>query len=146
VSTETATGATVVRRTGTSNICDSARKEMRIGPGRGSSAGSLICYLTGITNIDPIEHKLMFERFINLDRIELPDIDLDFEDVGHLAELKDKKGGDMSEWPEWMQVRFWIASAADERRYHFAAGEATKNALDAAGVHFAYPRLKMVNH
>jgi small conductance mechanosensitive channel len=45
-----------------------------------------------------------------------------------------------------LQVRFWIASAADERRYHFAAGEATKNALDAAGVHFAYPRLKMVNH
>ncbi len=50
------------------NICDSARKEMLIGPGRGSSAGSLICYLTGITNIDPIEHKLMFERFINTDR------------------------------------------------------------------------------
>lgn len=45
-----------------------------------------------------------------------------------------------------LQVRFWIASAADERRYHFAAGEATKNALEAAGVHFAYPRLKMVNH
>ena len=45
-----------------------------------------------------------------------------------------------------LQVRFWIASAADERRYHFAAGEATKNALEAAGIHFAYPRLKMVNH
>lgn len=69
------------------NICDSARKEMRIGPGRGSSAGSLICYLTGITNIDPIEHKLMFERFINLDRIELPDIDLDFEDVDRIKDI-----------------------------------------------------------
>jgi DNA polymerase-3 subunit alpha len=69
------------------NICDSARKEMRIGPGRGSSAGSLICYLTGITNIDPIEHKLMFERFINLDRVELPDIDLDFEDVDRIKDI-----------------------------------------------------------
>jgi DNA polymerase-3 subunit alpha len=69
------------------NICDSARKEMRIGPGRGSSAGSLICYLTGITNIDPIEHKLMFERFINVDRIETPDIDLDFEDVDRIKDI-----------------------------------------------------------
>ena len=69
------------------NICDSARKEMLIGPGRGSAAGSLICYLTGITNIDPIEHKLMFERFINLDRIETPDIDLDFQDVDRVKDI-----------------------------------------------------------
>ncbi len=69
------------------NICDAARKEMRIGPGRGSAAGSLICYLTGITDIDPIEHKLMFERFINVDRVELPDIDLDFQDVDRVKEI-----------------------------------------------------------
>jgi DNA polymerase-3 subunit alpha len=69
------------------NICDAARKEMLIGPGRGSAAGSLICYLTGITNIDPIEHKLMFERFINVDRIELPDIDLDFQDVDRVKDI-----------------------------------------------------------
>ncbi len=69
------------------NICDAARKEMLIGPGRGSSAGSLICYLTGITNIDPIEHKLMFERFINVDRIETPDIDLDFQDVDRVKDI-----------------------------------------------------------
>lgn len=69
------------------NICDAARKEMLIGPGRGSAAGSLICYLTGITNIDPIEHKLMFERFINLDRIETPDIDLDFQDVDRVKDI-----------------------------------------------------------
>ena len=69
------------------NICDSARKEMLIGPGRGSAAGSLICYLTGITNIDPIEHKLMFERFINIDRVETPDIDLDFQDVDRVKDI-----------------------------------------------------------
>jgi len=68
------------------NIVDEAKKTMLIGPGRGSSAGSLLCYLLGITNIDPIEHKLMFERFINTDRIELPDIDLDFEDVDQVKE------------------------------------------------------------
>lgn len=69
------------------NICDAARKEMLIGPGRGSAAGSLICYLTGITNIDPIEHKLMFERFINVDRVETPDIDLDFQDVDRVKDI-----------------------------------------------------------
>lgn len=69
------------------NICDAARKEMLIGPGRGSAAGSLICYLTGITNIDPVEHNLMFERFINIDRVETPDIDLDFQDVDRVKEI-----------------------------------------------------------
>lgn len=69
------------------NICDAARREMLIGPGRGSAAGSLICYLTGITNIDPIEHNLMFERFINIDRVETPDIDLDFQDVDRVKDI-----------------------------------------------------------
>lgn len=76
------------------NICDAARKEMLIGPGRGSSAGSLICYLTGITNIDPIEHKLMFERFINVDRIETPDIDLDFQDVDRIKDILRREFGE----------------------------------------------------
>jgi DNA polymerase-3 subunit alpha len=67
-------------------IVEEARKKMLVGPGRGSAAGSLLCYLLGITNIDPIEHRLMFERFINLDRQELPDIDLDFEDVDEVKE------------------------------------------------------------
>jgi DNA polymerase-3 subunit alpha len=51
-----------------------------VGPGRGSAAGSIIAYLTKITNIDPIKYKLLFERFLNPDRISLPDIDLDFPD------------------------------------------------------------------
>lgn len=50
------------------------------GPGRGSVAGSLVAFLLGFTCVDPLEHDLIFERFINVDRVDLPDIDMDFED------------------------------------------------------------------
>ena len=50
-----------------------------VGPGRGSAAGSLVSYAIGITNVDPIEYDLLFERFLNPDRITMPDIDIDFE-------------------------------------------------------------------
>lgn len=53
-----------------------------VGPGRGSAAGSLVAYCTGITNVDPIKYDLLFERFLNPDRISLPDIDIDFDDRG----------------------------------------------------------------
>ncbi|MBI1730116.1 DNA polymerase III subunit alpha [Candidatus Acetothermia bacterium] len=53
-------------------------KKIPVGPGRGSSAGSLVCYGLGITNVDPLKYGLIFERFLNPDRIELPDIDIDF--------------------------------------------------------------------
>ena len=49
-----------------------------VGPGRGSAAGSLVSYALGITDIDPIKHNLLFERFLNPDRISMPDIDIDF--------------------------------------------------------------------
>jgi len=52
-----------------------------VGPGRGSAAGSLLCYLTNITNLDPLKYELLFERFLNPDRISMPDIDMDFADV-----------------------------------------------------------------
>ncbi len=51
-----------------------------VGPGRGSAGGSLVAYLVGITNIDPLKYNLLFERFLNPDRISMPDIDLDFTD------------------------------------------------------------------
>jgi DNA polymerase-3 subunit alpha len=51
-----------------------------VGPGRGSAGGSLVAYLSGITNIDPIKHNLLFERFLNPERISMPDIDMDFAD------------------------------------------------------------------
>lgn len=57
-----------------------AKKHMLVGPARGSAAGSLVCYLTGITDIDPIPHGLLFERFIDVTRKDLPDIDMDFPD------------------------------------------------------------------
>ena len=53
-----------------------------VGPGRGSAAGSVVAYCTGITNIDPIKYKLLFERFLNPERVSMPDIDVDFDDVG----------------------------------------------------------------
>lgn len=57
------------------------QQKIVVGPGRGSAAGSLVCYLTGITNLDPLEYDLLFERFLNPDRISMPDIDLDFADA-----------------------------------------------------------------
>ena len=53
-----------------------------IGPGRGSAAGSAVAYAIGITNVDPIKYNLLFERFLNPDRISMPDIDIDFDDEG----------------------------------------------------------------
>lgn len=63
-----------------SSICQFARSRMIVGPARGSSCGSLVCYLLGITMIDPIPYGLIFERFIDVNRNDLPDIDLDFSD------------------------------------------------------------------
>jgi DNA polymerase III subunit alpha len=53
-----------------------------VGPGRGSAAGSVVAYCIGITNVDPIKYDLLFERFLNPDRVSLPDIDIDFDDEG----------------------------------------------------------------
>lgn len=58
-----------------------AKQNMLVGPGRGSSAGSLICYLLEITEVDPIPHRLLFQRFIDVSRADLPDIDIDFPDT-----------------------------------------------------------------
>ena len=53
-----------------------------VGPGRGSAAGSVVAYCIGITDVDPIKYNLLFERFLNPDRISFPDIDIDFDDEG----------------------------------------------------------------
>lgn len=58
-----------------------AKQHMLVGPARGSSAGSLVCYLLDITDVDPLVHGLMFERFIDITRADLPDIDIDFQDT-----------------------------------------------------------------
>lgn len=68
-----------------------------VGPGRGSAAGSLVSYVLGITNVDPIKYDLLFERFLNVERISMPDIDIDFQDNRRdevVNYLKDKYGSD----------------------------------------------------
>jgi DNA polymerase-3 subunit alpha len=63
------------------DLCSHARDVgIRVGPGRGSAAGSLVAYALGITGLDPLEHGLLFERFLNPERISMPDIDLDFDE------------------------------------------------------------------
>ena len=66
------------------DFINTARNELgvMVGPGRGSAAGSVVAYCLGITKIDPIKYDLLFERFLNPDRISLPDIDTDFDDDG----------------------------------------------------------------
>ena len=81
------------------DFINSARDELgvMVGPGRGSAAGSVVAYCLGITKIDPLKYDLLFERFLNPDRISLPDIDTDFDDDGRGKVLKwveDKYGHD----------------------------------------------------
>ena len=81
------------------DFINSARKELGVwvGPGRGSAAGSAVAYCLGITKIDPIKYDLLFERFLNPDRISLPDIDTDFDDDGRgkvLQWVTDKYGAE----------------------------------------------------
>ena len=81
------------------DFINAARNELGVivGPGRGSAAGSVVAYCLGITQIDPIKYDLLFERFLNPDRISLPDIDTDFDDDGRgrvLEWVEDKYGHD----------------------------------------------------
>lgn len=74
-----------------------AKLGVSVGPGRGSAAGSCVAYCLGITQIDPVKYDLLFERFLNPDRISLPDIDVDFDDDGRARVLKyvtDKYGAE----------------------------------------------------
>lgn len=63
-------------------IAEARNRNVSVGPGRGSVAGSAVAYCLGITNIDPVKYDLLFERFLNPDRISMPDIDIDFDDEG----------------------------------------------------------------
>ena len=80
------------------DFCNEARNMgVWVGPGRGSAAGSAVAYCIGITNVDPIKYDLLFERFLNPERISMPDIDIDFDDEGRDKIIKwvvDKYGKD----------------------------------------------------
>ena len=85
-----------------------------VGPGRGSAAGSVVAYCLGITKIDPLKYDLLFERFLNPDRISLPDIDTDFDDDGRGKVLK------------WVEDKYGHENCAHIITY---ATMATKNSL-----------------
>ena len=78
------------------DVVNTAQSELGVwvGPGRGSAAGSLVCYCLGITKIDPLKHDLLFERFLSPEGTMFPDIDIDFDDEGRVRVL------------EWLQQRY----------------------------------------
>ena len=78
------------------DVVNTAQSELGVwvGPGRGSAAGSLVCYCLGITKIDPLKHDLLFERFLSIDGTMFPDIDIDFDDEGRELVL------------EWLQKKY----------------------------------------
>ncbi|MFJ2087535.1 DNA polymerase III subunit alpha [Micromonospora chokoriensis] len=80
------------------DICDYARRNgIMVGPGRGSATGSAVAYILGITQLDPLEHRLLFERFINPERVSPPDVDLDFDERRRgemIAYVTEKYGND----------------------------------------------------
>ena len=98
------------------DFINSARKELdvMVGPGRGSAAGSVVAYCLGITKIDPLKYDLLFERFLNPDRISLPDIDTDFDDDGRGRVLK------------WVEDKYGHENCAHIITY---ATMATKNSI-----------------
>lgn len=112
-----------------------AKERMLVGPSRGSSAGSLVCYLTSITEIDPILHGLIFERFIDINRFDMPDIDIDFPDIRRqevIDDLSKKYGADkvahigtISRY----KPKSAIAETAKELGVDFMETEAVKNSI-----------------
>ncbi len=102
------------------DFIDYARSQgIPVGPGRGSAAGSLVSYCLGITNIDPIRYNLLFERFLNPERISMPDIDVDFSDRGRAQVIRyvvDKYGAEnvarSSPSARWRRARSCATSGA----------------------------------
>jgi len=117
------------------DMIEAAKETMLVGPSRGSSAGSLVCFLTRITEIDPIEHGLIFERFIDINRFDMPDIDIDFPDVKRqdvIDNLSKKYGADkvahigtISRY----KPKSAIAETAKELGVDFLETEAVKNSI-----------------
>lgn len=105
-----------------------AKKKMLVGPARGSSAGSLVCYLLGITTVDPIEHGLIFERFIDITRMDLPDIDVDFPEDKRESVIKDL-----------------FKTYGKDNVYHISNINKLKarSALDAFGMALSVPKFKV---
>ena len=121
------------------DICRYARENsIGLGPGRGSATGSMVAYVTGITELDPIEHSLLFERFLNPERISMPDVDLDFDERrrGDMIRYVTEKYGEdnVSLIITYMTIKS-KAAVKDANRilgYPFAVGEKITKAFPPA--------------
>jgi len=120
----------------TADLCRYAKSAgIRVGPGRGSAAGSLVAYALSITDLDPIEHKLLFERFLNPERVSMPDIDLDFDERrrGDMIRYATEKYGEerVSQIITYSTIKA-KAAVKDSARvlgYPFAVGDKITKAL-----------------
>jgi DNA polymerase III alpha subunit len=123
-----------------------AKQRMFVGPARGSSAGSLVCYLMGVTEIDPLPFGLMFERFVDVTRADLPDIDIDFPDtkrdevyvylaqkygsaqvarIGTISEYKPKSA--LSEVAKKLDIPPWETKAVRDAMFVRSSGDSRAN-------------------
>ena len=95
-------------------ICYARREKIAVGPGRGSAAGSLVAYCLGITTVDPLKYKLIFERFLNPDRISMPDFDIDFCVKGRdkVIDYVRRKYGGKEWWKRIAQIATYDRMAA----------------------------------
>jgi DNA polymerase-3 subunit alpha len=111
---------------------------IRVGPGRGSATGSLVSYAMGITELDPLEHKLLFERFLNPERVSMPDIDIDFDERRRnevLRYVNDKYGDDrVAQVVTYgtIKAKQAVKDASRVLGYPFAMGERITKAMPPA--------------
>lgn len=135
------------------DICKFARDNgIWVGPGRGSATGSMVAYVTGITELDPIEHGLLFERFLNPERISMPDVDLDFDERRRgdmIRYVTDKYGEDnVSLIITYMTIKS-KAAVKDAGRilgYPFALGEKITKAFPPAVMGKEIPLTGIFDH
>ena len=118
------------------DICNYARSQgIRVGPGRGSATGSIVAYVLGITRLDPLEHMLLFERFLNPERVSPPDVDLDFDERRRgdmIRYVTDKYGDDrVCQILTFgtIKAKAAVKDAARVLGYPFAVGERITKAL-----------------
>lgn len=136
-------------------IVSDAKKKMLVGPSRGSCAGSLVCYLLRITEIDPVEYGLIFERFIDVTRSDLPDIDIDFPDtkrdsvvknmvalfgednVSHVATIsKMKTNISINEWGKSLKIPKTAIEEIKESLVNYDSAQETRSGSNA-GLEYA---------
>jgi DNA polymerase-3 subunit alpha len=121
------------------DLCEYARREgIRVGPGRGSAAGSIIAYALRITELDPLAHGLIFERFLNPERVSMPDIDLDFDERrrGDMIRYATEKYGEerVAQIITYgtIKAKAAIKDAARVLGYPFAVGDKITKAMPPA--------------